>query len=140
MTSFTFTHDTIQDAAKAVLARFPEEKVFAISGAMGAGKTTLTAALCGQLQVKEHTSSPTFSLINQYETANGSTVYHIDLYRLKDAEEARAAGIEDALYSGHYCFVEWPAIAPEIFPPHTLCITITPVSATGRKIEFSRMD
>ncbi len=73
-----------------------------------------------QLQVNDVISSPTFSIINQYRTVNERIVYHIDLYRFKDEEEAINAGVEECLYSGSICLVEWPDKAPGIFPEDTL--------------------
>jgi tRNA threonylcarbamoyladenosine biosynthesis protein TsaE len=90
--------------------------VFALHGPMGAGKTTLVQALCKALGVKEMVHSPSFSLVNEYQLPSGEPVYHLDLYRLKDEEEALSAGIEDCLYSGSYCFVEWPEKAAELIP------------------------
>lgn len=83
---------------------------------MGAGKTTLVHALCRAVGVRDAMGSPTFSLVNRYETPDGREILHLDLYRLADADEAREAGIEEDLYSGVICFVEWPTRAPELFP------------------------
>ena len=99
-------------------------RVIALHGPMGAGKTTLVHALCDQLGVKDSVSSPTFSLINEYILPEGETMYHIDLYRIRDEQEALDAGMEDALFSGDYCIVEWPEKAPGIFPDETLHVTI----------------
>ncbi|RYY94259.1 MAG: tRNA (adenosine(37)-N6)-threonylcarbamoyltransferase complex ATPase subunit type 1 TsaE [Chitinophagaceae bacterium] len=88
---------------------------FAFYGPMGAGKTTTIAALCKAKGVDEAVSSPTFSIINEYAYRDGNKnrrLYHMDLYRLRDSEEARSAGVEDALESGDLCFVEWPEKAP----------------------------
>jgi tRNA threonylcarbamoyladenosine biosynthesis protein TsaE len=84
-------------------------------------------------------SSPTFSIINEYSfTGDGEEkkVYHIDLYRMNSEDEARQAGIEDCLYSGDICLVEWPEKAPEIFPPGTAHVYIEPVDAQRRKIRI----
>ncbi|RYY89901.1 MAG: tRNA (adenosine(37)-N6)-threonylcarbamoyltransferase complex ATPase subunit type 1 TsaE [Chitinophagaceae bacterium] len=94
-----------------------EERVFAFHAPMGAGKTTTIAALCAALGVRAHVSSPTFALINEYAYEAGGKpqrLYHMDLYRLRDSEEAINAGVEDALASGAICFVEWPEKAPEL--------------------------
>jgi tRNA threonylcarbamoyladenosine biosynthesis protein TsaE len=85
---------------------------------MGAGKTTLIEAICAAKGVREHTSSPTFSIINQYgytEDGEEKLIYHIDLYRLKDEEEIIQAGVEDCVYSGSLCMIEWPQKAPDLF-------------------------
>ena len=112
----SFSLDNIRDAAKELLNAIGERSVIALHGEMGAGKTTLVHAVCDLLAVEDAVGSPTFSIINEYSSANGRTLWHIDLYRLKDAAEAAAAGVEDCIYSGNLCFVEWPEIAPGIFP------------------------
>jgi len=111
--------------------------VLAFHGEMGAGKTTFIHALCGVMGVKGAVSSPTFSIINQYTAAAGDTIYHMDLYRLKDANEAVNAGVEDCLYSQSICLVEWPEKAPGIFPDDTLHITIISTGTDTRKISFN---
>ncbi len=99
-------------------------KVFAFQGPLGAGKTTFISALCRARGVVDNPSSPTFSLINDYlfEDKNGDRqhAYHLDLYRIRDEEEAVQAGIEDCLLSGAYCFVEWPEKIPDLLPEDTL--------------------
>ena len=113
--------------------------VWALHGSMGAGKTTFVHALCDMLGVKDAVGSPTFSLINEYEYEENGTpriLYHIDLYRLRDTEEAIAAGVEDCLYSGHHCLVEWPERAPSLFPPDTLHCWIETVDAQTRRLRI----
>jgi tRNA threonylcarbamoyladenosine biosynthesis protein TsaE len=129
--------DDIQQATEELWAGIKDAKVFAFIGQMGAGKTTLIKALCGVLQVKNAVSSPTFSIINEYQSPNGA-VYHIDLYRCKNEEEVIRAGVEDCLYSGKICFVEWPSIAEGIFPKETIGITITETDNNTRKINVNR--
>lgn len=125
----TFTLDTIHSAAEQFLQQVKGKKVFAFNGQMGAGKTTFIHALCYVLQVTSSVSSPTFSIINQYSYPGG-TLYHLDLYRLKDSEEAIQAGVEDCLYSGNICFVEWPERALQLFPEDTAWVSI---NATGEQ-------
>jgi tRNA threonylcarbamoyladenosine biosynthesis protein TsaE len=132
----SFSLDNIQDVAKTLLESAKERKVFAFHGQMGAGKTTFISALCKAAGVTDTVGSPTFSIINEYNTGNGRIVYHIDLYRLKSNEEAAAAGIEDCLYSGNTCLVEWPEIAPGIFPDDTFHVHITAISEEIRKIAW----
>ena len=138
-----FTLAQIQEAAGNLLYAAANYKVYAFHGEMGAGKTTFIHAMCEALGVKEVVTSPTFSIINQYKTndpqgpGGGQTVYHIDLYRVKDENEAINAGIEDCLYSGDICFVEWPDKAAGIFPGDTLHITITSVDDNTRKLKYN---
>lgn len=112
-------------------------KVFALHGEMGAGKTTFIHALCEVMQVRDNISSPTFSIINQYITADGKLIYHMDLYRIKDENEAVQAGVEDCLYSGNTCFVEWPDKAPGLFPEETLHIVISSAGDNTRKLKYN---
>ena len=132
-----FTLDKIQQAAKDLLAATTLYKVFALEGEMGAGKTTFIHALCEAMGVTDSISSPTFSIINQYKTLSGQTVYHMDLYRIKDEQEAINAGIEDCLYSGNACLVDWPEKIPAVFPAETLYITITAVDTNTRKLQIN---
>ena len=113
--------------------------VFAWHGTMGAGKTTLITALARGLGVREGLSSPTFSLINQYvflQQGEEKIFYHIDLYRLKDEQEAVQAGVEDAVYSGAVCMVEWPEKAPQLFDENAVHVYLHPVSDTVRTVRM----
>jgi len=110
-------------------------RVFAFHGEMGAGKTTFIHALCEDVGVEDTVSSPTFSIINEYYSPNGS-IYHMDLYRLRDEEEAIGAGVEDALYSGNICLVEWPERAPGIFPEDTVHVYLERAENNLRKLDF----
>lgn len=132
-----FTLDKIKEAAIKLLSVSATYKVLAFHGEMGAGKTTFIHALCEVMEVKDAVSSPTFSIINQYKTAGGKTVYHMDLYRMKDENEAINAGVEDCLFSGNACLVEWPEKAPGILPDDTLHITITYVNDNTRKLQIN---
>jgi tRNA threonylcarbamoyladenosine biosynthesis protein TsaE len=113
--------------------QFPGKTVFAFHGGMGAGKTTFIHALCAARGVTDTVGSPTFSIINEYKYPGGK-IYHLDLYRLKDEEEALRAGVEDVLFSGDLCFVEWPDRAPGIFPPGTVDVRIEILDPDTRKI------
>ena len=132
-----FTLEQIQDAALKLLSVSANYKVFALHGEMGAGKTTFIHALCEAMSVNDTITSPTFSIINQYKTVKGQTVYHMDLYRIKNENEAINAGVEDCLYSGNICLVEWPEKAPGIFPDNTLHINITSVDDNTRKLKIN---
>jgi tRNA threonylcarbamoyladenosine biosynthesis protein TsaE len=111
-------------AAKKILDESNSEKIFVFKGEMGSGKTTLIKELCLQIGVKSAMSSPTFSLINEYETNNGEVVYHFDFYRLEDEQEAFDYGYEDYFFSGNYCFIEWPEKIPNLIPDNYLLIEI----------------
>lgn len=116
-----------------------DANVFLFYGEMGAGKTTIIEALCVAKGVKERMGSPTFSIINQYaytERGEEKIVYHIDLYRLKDEEEIIGAGVEDCIYSGNLCFVEWPQKAPALFDERAAKVFIEAVSETERRINL----
>ena len=130
----TYTLGEISKAAQKLLTVIGVHKVFAFNGEMGAGKTTFIHALCKELEVKDAVSSPTFSIINQYKTKSGETIYHMDLYRLKNEEEAVNAGVEDCLFSNNICLVEWPDKATGIFPVNTLHVYIHVVDEKRRKL------
>ena len=132
-----FLLNEIDEAAKKLLAETADYKVFAFHGEMGAGKTTFIHALCNTMGVEDVVSSPTFSIINQYKTRAGQTVYHMDLYRIKDENEAINAGVEDCLFSGNRCLVEWPEKAPGVFPDETLHIYITSIDDNTRKLKYN---
>jgi tRNA threonylcarbamoyladenosine biosynthesis protein TsaE len=132
-----FTLNQIQGTASSVLAETGNYRVFAFHGEMGAGKTTFIHAFCEAMAVADVVTSPTFSIINQYKTKDGRTIYHLDLYRIKDENEAINAGVEDCLYSGEVCLVEWPEKSPGIFPEETLHITISPVDDNTRKLKYN---
>lgn len=135
-----FTLDQAELTAAALLAGTPGTLVFAFHGEMGAGKTTFITALCKQFGVHDVVGSPTFSIINEYRyigaDGRGRPLYHMDLYRLKDEEEARRAGVEDALYSGAVCLVEWPENAPGIFPPGTVHVYIQALDTFTRRLRI----
>ena len=111
-------------AAKKIFDESNSEKIFVFKGEMGSGKTTLIKELCLQIGVISAISSPTFSLINEYETNSGEVVYHFDFYRLEDEQEAFDYGYEDYFFSGNYCFIEWPEKIPNLIHDNYLLIEI----------------
>ena len=131
-----FSLQNINEAALKVVEQLGNNKVIALHGEMGAGKTTFTNSFCKALGVIDVVSSPTFSIINVYETKYDKTIYHLDLYRLKNEEEAINAGVEDCLYSGNICLVEWPDKLPTIFPEETLHINFELIDDTKRRITY----
>lgn len=131
-----FSLEGIQQAAELFLKNIGEKKVIALHGNMGAGKSTFVHAICDALGVADAVSSPTFSIINEYSSANGDTIYHIDLYRLKDEAEAVNAGVEDCLYSRNLCFVEWPEIIPDLLPEDALHCYLTVKGNNERMLQI----
>ncbi|KKO90138.1 MULTISPECIES: tRNA (adenosine(37)-N6)-threonylcarbamoyltransferase complex ATPase subunit type 1 TsaE [Sphingobacterium] len=125
----------LPQAAQTLLNSFPKARVFLLYGSMGAGKTTFIKYLCKQLHVQDSTSSPTFSIVNEYESPIGP-VYHFDFYRIKDEQEAFDFGYEEYFYSGAYCFVEWPEKIPNLLPEEAKEIHISILDATTRQISI----
>ena len=132
-----FSLEDIEAAVTAFLSALGNKKVVAFHGEMGAGKTTFITAVCKALHVKTSISSPTFSIINEYSAGAGDIIFHMDLYRLKDEGEAINAGVEDALYSGNLCLVEWPEKAPGIFPIDTVHCYLTSIDHNKRKLKIN---
>ncbi|MEE4178310.1 MAG: tRNA (adenosine(37)-N6)-threonylcarbamoyltransferase complex ATPase subunit type 1 TsaE [Bacteroides sp.] len=106
----------LDEVAKTLLSAFPAGRIFAFYGPMGVGKTTLIKALCRQLGTVDVVSSPTFSIINQYMTDSGESIFHFDFYRIKDIVEVYNLGYEDYFFSGSYCFIEWPEKIEALLP------------------------
>ena len=125
----------LREAAKQLLDHFQEERIFAFYGAMGAGKTTFIKALCRQLGSRDNITSPTFALINEYSTDLGATIYHFDFYRIKKLEEAFDLGYEDYIYSGNYCFIEWPELIQSLLPEGIVEVRIKEIEDGHRTLE-----
>jgi len=119
----TFALEEINNVAVQVVAAQPK-KVILFNGEMGAGKTTFIKQLCKTLGVTDAISSPTFSLVNEYEADNNQLVYHFDFYRLKKETEALDMGVDDYLYSGNWCFIEWADNIANLIPENHSSITI----------------
>ena len=127
----------IDKAAEAFWSAVGDTKVITFHGSMGAGKTTFIHALCNAKGVTDPVTSPTFSLVNEYRYSCEGTprvIFHMDLYRIKDEEEAIRAGIEDCIYSGNLCLVEWPDKAAGLFPDNTVYLNIEIVDTNTRRI------
>ncbi|MCB2197085.1 MAG: tRNA (adenosine(37)-N6)-threonylcarbamoyltransferase complex ATPase subunit type 1 TsaE [Bacteroidetes bacterium] len=99
-----------------------DKKIFAFFGPMGVGKTTFIKALCNELGVVEIVTSPTFALVNEYQTSSGEAIYHFDFYRIEKIEEVFDFGYEDYFFSGNYCFIEWPDKVAEILPENIVFV------------------
>lgn len=111
-----FAETDLPHVAEQLLTYFPQERLFALYGGMGVGKTTLVKAVCDCLGVSDNVCSPTFSIVNVYSTAEVGEVYHFDCYRLRRVEEACDIGCEEYFFSGNYCFVEWPELIEPLLP------------------------
>ena len=119
-----------------LLALASDVPVWCFNGEMGAGKTTLIKAICDQLGVTDSMSSPTFSVVNEYETKNQETIYHFDFYRIKNEQEALDIGADEYFYSDNYCFIEWPEKVGNLLPEHYVEISIKLVDANKREINL----
>lgn len=132
-----YSLNNIQEAARFIWDQSAKANVLAFHGSLGIGKTTLIHALCDVKKVTDVVGSPTFSIINEYSfTENGTEkkIYHIDLYRLKDEQEAIRAGVEDCFKSDHICLIEWPEKIPYLMPDNTLHIYMERIDETTRKL------
>ena len=130
-----FSLQEINEAALKVVEQLGNNKVIALHGEMGAGKTTFTNSFCKALGVIDVVSSPTFSIINEYELPDGERVCHMDWYRLNGAAEAVQAGVEERIISGDRCWIEWPERAAELLPDDTWFITLRAEDADTRHIK-----
>ncbi len=131
-----FTIDELESVAQQIIAQQPA-RVILFHGEMGVGKTTLIKQLCKKLGVTEATSSPTFSLVNEYETITNQIVYHFDFYRLKNEMEALDMGADDYFYSGNWCFIEWAEKIPNLIPEEHAIITIKLVDDGKRHLTLT---
>ena len=116
--------DEITNVAREFLSLMDGKKLFAFYGTMGAGKTTFIKALCEVLGVTDNVTSPTFAIVNEYETERGDVIYHFDFYRLKNLQEVRDIGFDDYLDSGNVCLMEWPEMVEELLPDEVVKIRI----------------
>ncbi|MBQ1213668.1 MAG: tRNA (adenosine(37)-N6)-threonylcarbamoyltransferase complex ATPase subunit type 1 TsaE [Tidjanibacter sp.] len=124
----------LPDVAEEIIASLDRRNVVAFFGPMGAGKTTLIREICAQLGSTDTVTSPTFALINRYDTAEGAPIFHFDFYRIERPEEAFDMGYEEYFYSDGLCLVEWPEKVEELLPDEVMKVTITPTSPTKRTI------
>ena len=118
-----FSIDEIKEVANKIITETPH-KIILFNGSMGAGKTTLIKAIVKELGSNDATSSPTFSIVNEYSTTKNESIYHFDLYRLKSEQEALDMGIDEYLYSGYWCFIEWPEKVISLLPENYSTISI----------------
>jgi tRNA threonylcarbamoyladenosine biosynthesis protein TsaE len=114
----------LRTAARTLLKHAGTNRIFAFYGSMGAGKTTIIKTICEVLGAVDVASSPTFTLVNEYKTTKGESIFHIDFYRIKKQEEVFDFGIEEYLTGDSYCFMEWPELIEEILPSGTIRVII----------------
>ena len=126
--------EEIHEAAKNFVAEIGDRKIFAFNGKMGAGKTTFIKAICEVMGVKETINSPTFSIVNEYEAADGSIIYHFDCYRINKIQEALNLGAEEYLYSGNLCFIEWSENIAPLLPDTLVNVDINELENKKREI------
>lgn len=127
----------INEAAKKFIENMGDGKVFAFYGKMGAGKTTFIKAICEELGVDDVITSPTFAIVNEYQSATtGDSIYHFDFYRIKKLEEVYDMGYEDYFYSGSLCFLEWPELIDDLLPEDATKVTIEATDDGGRVVKF----
>lgn len=137
MKTWIVTLNTLESVVPEILEALGSSKVVVLAAEMGAGKTTLIAAICKYLKVKDTIGSPTYSIINEYhyeENQLTKKVFHMDLYRLKSEAEALDIGIEDYLFSNEFCFIEWPQIIENLLPENIKKIDIQINEDLSRKI------
>lgn len=134
MTIPNYHEEELVEVARKLISNFGHIKVWCFEAEMGAGKTTLIKKICEELKVTDEMSSPTFSIVNEYQTKNQETVYHFDCYRLEDLEEALDIGVEDYLFSGNQCLIEWPEIISSILPEQYVEININLVGDKTRSL------
>ena len=126
--------DSIATAAQEFIAQMGNSKIFAFYGSMGAGKTTFVKAVCEAMGVTDTVNSPTFAIVNEYDTPTGRPIYHFDFYRIKRLTEVYDMGYEDYFYGRGICFIEWPELIEELLPEETVRITIEERSDGSRVV------
>jgi tRNA threonylcarbamoyladenosine biosynthesis protein TsaE len=126
--------ETIDTTAQQFIEQIGDRTVFAFNGKMGAGKTTFIKAICETMGVKETVNSPTFSIVNEYEAADGRFIYHFDCYRINKIQEALDLGAEEYLYSGNLCFIEWSENIAPILPDTVVNVDIEEMENGKRNV------
>ena len=134
------TLSELKEVAQDIVGRLEEFKVWLIHGEMGAGKTTLIKEICKEAGVAEAMSSPTFSIVNEYQARDSKKIFHFDFYRIKQEVEAVDIGTEEYFYSGYPCFVEWPEKIPSLMPDRFAEVSIEVETYTQRTIAIALHD
>ena len=136
MTITIHSIDTIATAAQEFIDQMGDNKIFAFYGSMGAGKTTFVKALCEAMGVTDTVNSPTFAIVNEYDTPSGRPIYHFDFYRIKRLAEVYDMGYEDYFYGRGLCLIEWPELIEELLPEDTVKVTIEELPDGSREVRF----
>ena len=123
----------MREVARTVLDTCQNQRIFAIYGDLGAGKTTLVKALCAELGADDVVKSPTFAIVNVYQALKNE-VYHFDFYRIRDLVEVFDLGYEEYFDSGNYCFIEWPEMIASLLPDDAAMVHITVTGADTRSL------
>ena len=131
-----FNQTQIEQAAQQFCQAIGQRRVFAFYGSMGAGKTTFIRALCRELGVQDTVTSPTFALVNEYQTAQGEPVYHFDFYRIRRLSEALDMGCDEYFQSGHLCLIEWPELVEPLLPEDAVPVHIEEQPDGSRRLRF----
>ncbi len=134
MTLYIESLETINTTAKEFIDQIGNRTIFAFNGNMGAGKTTFIKAICEVMGVKETVNSPTFSIVNEYEAADGRIIYHFDCYRITKIQEALDLGAEEYLYSGSLCFIEWAENIAPLLPDSIVNVDIMELENGERNV------
>ena len=127
--------ESIHETAQQFIDQIDENCIFAFNGEMGAGKTTFIKAVCMALGVNDTVNSPTFSIVNEYQSTDGRIIYHFDCYRINTIEEAHEIGIEEYLYSGNLCFIEWAENIAPLLPDTLINVEIKEVVNGEREVD-----
>jgi len=129
---------SLASAAQEFIAQMGESRIFAFYGTMGAGKTTFVKALCEAMGVTDTVNSPTFAIVNEYDTPSGCPIYHFDFYRIKRLAEVYDMGYEDYFYGRGLCFIEWPELIEELLPEDTVRVNIEEQADGSRIVKIER--
>lgn len=130
---------TLHDVASRIVGLAYHSRVITFQGELGAGKTTLIKAICEHLGILSTVSSPTFTLINEYNLPTGDPVYHIDMYRLEQESDAIQLGITDYTHSGEWCLIEWPEKIAGWLPENFVSLKIEVEAGTLKRIITMRV-
>jgi tRNA threonylcarbamoyladenosine biosynthesis protein TsaE len=126
--------EDLNSVAELIISLIPIHKIFLMQGQMGAGKTTLVNVICSLLKTVEQPSSPTFSIVNTYNSLQIGEVYHFDFYRIKGEREAIESGLDELIYSGKICFIEWSEKIAKLLPNNFVSVHIEMVNEKERII------